>query len=324
MNSTTTPLLVMTLVATAAGACRTSPRVAAVTNFYDCKSRAAVRGLVVSRLERGDEEPYRGATVAMVRRGTSVAAVVTVTDADGRFNACVLPAEYSVTVTTPDHAAIYRSPVIFSETGEPSELRIVLRAGDVLLRGTATGAAEMPAQTYVRLIRISDQIGDVFFAPLQTSGRFAARIPAGFSYVADVVGGLTAMPVNIEVNSDEEVRLATFHNHLVEAPPSRIAIDAFKKEALPLGPEVSDAQELNRLALEAIVGQAKVVGLGENSHGVGDFAKVRNRFLEVAVTHLGFNVFAIEANFTEAMAINRYVSRVKATLQNCWPDCTSG
>ncbi|WP_395842540.1 erythromycin esterase family protein [Archangium violaceum] len=51
----------------------------------------------------------------------------------------------------------------------------------------------------------------------------------------------------------------------------------------------------------------RVVALGEATHGTREFFQLKHRMFEFLVTRMGFTVFAIEAPFTGAWAINDYV-----------------
>jgi erythromycin esterase len=59
--------------------------------------------------------------------------------------------------------------------------------------------------------------------------------------------------------------------------------------------------------LKQIVGNARVVALGEATHGTREFFQIKHRMLEFLVTQMGFTVFGIEATMPEAYAINDYV-----------------
>jgi len=55
------------------------------------------------------------------------------------------------------------------------------------------------------------------------------------------------------------------------------------------------------------VGDARIVALGEASHGTREFFQMKHRLLEYLVKEKGFTVFAIEANWPEALAVDRYI-----------------
>jgi erythromycin esterase len=60
-------------------------------------------------------------------------------------------------------------------------------------------------------------------------------------------------------------------------------------------------------ALRPIIGDARIVSLGEATHGTREFFKLKHRMLEFCVAELGFTMFVIEANFPESLAVNAYV-----------------
>ncbi|MEA2585494.1 MAG: erythromycin esterase [Thermomicrobiales bacterium] len=59
--------------------------------------------------------------------------------------------------------------------------------------------------------------------------------------------------------------------------------------------------------LKALVGDARIVALGEATHGTREFFQCKHRLFEFLVVELGFTTFAIEAAWAESLAINEYV-----------------
>lgn len=59
--------------------------------------------------------------------------------------------------------------------------------------------------------------------------------------------------------------------------------------------------------LKALVGDARVVALGEATHGTREFFRCRQRMVEFLVSELGFTTVAIEAPWPESRAVNDYV-----------------
>ncbi|HQU57795.1 MAG TPA: erythromycin esterase family protein [Saprospiraceae bacterium] len=55
------------------------------------------------------------------------------------------------------------------------------------------------------------------------------------------------------------------------------------------------------------VGDARVIALGESTHGTSEFFQLKHRLLQYAVQELNVRVFAIEANQLEVEKVNRYV-----------------
>lgn len=59
--------------------------------------------------------------------------------------------------------------------------------------------------------------------------------------------------------------------------------------------------------LRQMVGDARVVALGEATHGTKEFFQMKHRILRFLVERMGFTAFAIEASWPEANRIDRYV-----------------
>jgi erythromycin esterase-like protein len=59
--------------------------------------------------------------------------------------------------------------------------------------------------------------------------------------------------------------------------------------------------------LKRIIGSARLVTLGEATHGSREFFQLKHRLLEFLATEMGFTVFTIEANMPEAYRLNDFV-----------------
>ena len=59
--------------------------------------------------------------------------------------------------------------------------------------------------------------------------------------------------------------------------------------------------------LRDLVGDARIVALGENTHGARDFFEMKARILRFLVEEMDFDTFAIEATWSEALRLDRYV-----------------
>jgi erythromycin esterase len=92
-------------------------------------------------------------------------------------------------------------------------------------------------------------------------------------------------------------------------PPSAADRDWLAGHVTPLRDgEVGSGVDDSDLGLFAdIVGDARIVALGESTHGTREFFLLKHRLLEFLVRKVGFTVFAIEANQVAVEKINRYV-----------------
>jgi erythromycin esterase len=60
-------------------------------------------------------------------------------------------------------------------------------------------------------------------------------------------------------------------------------------------------------AFGQMVGSARIVALGEATHGTREFFRMKHRVFEYLVKEKGFNTFALEASWSEANRINHWV-----------------
>src|SRR5215510_1964905 len=91
--------------------------------------------------------------------------------------------------------------------------------------------------------------------------------------------------------------------------PTSQQIEWLRKNAVVLktaeaGNGFSDLQPLKQL-----IGDARIVALGEPTHGSHEVFQMKHRLLEFLVERLGFSIFSIEANMPEAEAFDAYVNR---------------
>lgn len=60
-------------------------------------------------------------------------------------------------------------------------------------------------------------------------------------------------------------------------------------------------------ALDAFIGDTRIVAMGECTHGSSEIFSMKHRMLEFLVKKKGFTIFSIEANMPEAYALNQYI-----------------
>jgi len=59
--------------------------------------------------------------------------------------------------------------------------------------------------------------------------------------------------------------------------------------------------------LKEVIGAARIVSLGESTHGSREIFQMKHRLVEFLASELGFTIFSIEANMPEAYRLNDYV-----------------
>jgi erythromycin esterase len=59
--------------------------------------------------------------------------------------------------------------------------------------------------------------------------------------------------------------------------------------------------------LKKVIGNARIVALGDATLGTREVFQMKHRMLEFLVTQMGFNMFSIAGNMPEAYRLNDYV-----------------
>jgi erythromycin esterase len=77
--------------------------------------------------------------------------------------------------------------------------------------------------------------------------------------------------------------------------------------AVPLATAEPEADLTDLEPLRGMIGTARIVGMGEATHGTHEFFQLKRRVFEYLVREMGFTHFAIEATWPEANDVNRYV-----------------
>ena len=81
---------------------------------------------------------------------------------------------------------------------------------------------------------------------------------------------------------------------------TRKLVQAIKDHALPLN-------ETSLTKIVAAIGEAKIVMIGEASHGTSEFYTIRAELSKMLIEQKGFQLIAVEGDWPSAQAVNRYV-----------------
>ena len=84
-------------------------------------------------------------------------------------------------------------------------------------------------------------------------------------------------------------------------------VDWIRDRAIPLTTVQAGSGFADLQPLKNLVGDSRIVSLGEATHGTREFFQIKHRILEFLATEMCFNLFAIEANMPEAYRVNDYV-----------------
>ncbi|NTX35989.1 erythromycin esterase family protein [Myxococcus sp. CA033] len=282
---------------------KAAPAVATVT--VDGRVRSAtntpVEGAVVALVPaREDWNPDLAPPAARMRTGP-----------DGRFHfADLLPGQYGLTVSATAHEAGFLMDVKLTASEAPRQLDVVLAPPTQVLRGSVKSESGKPlAGVWLLLGRYSDFLGDMLYVQTDASGAYEVALPVGGYGAAVHAEGFMPMGRSLEIAANKSVTVTDFTALALPetTPPSPEVVSWVKQSLVPLtsveaGHGFADLQPLKPWLTEA-----RIVALGEATHGTREFFQLKHRMLEFLATELGFTVFAIEASFGEALALNEYV-----------------
>ena len=80
-----------------------------------------------------------------------------------------------------------------------------------------------------------------------------------------------------------------------------------RENAIPLRPVDDPYADDSYAFLRPLIGNARLLALGENIHGGHEPLAFRNHVIRYAVSQLGFTAVAIESGFTEGILIDRFI-----------------
>lgn len=72
-----------------------------------------------------------------------------------------------------------------------------------------------------------------------------------------------------------------------------------------------EREDNDLLILNKLIGNSKIVGLGESTHGSSEVYQMKYRISKYLITHQDFNVFSLEANMPESFLMNQYIQSGK-------------
>ena len=92
-----------------------------------------------------------------------------------------------------------------------------------------------------------------------------------------------------------------------DSEAARPVVAELKQRAVPLDTAEPGGKHGDLAAFGKAVGEARIVALGEATDGTREFFQLKHRLMEYLVNEKGFTVFALEANWPESLAVDRYI-----------------
>jgi len=261
-----------------------------------------VAGTVVDPAGR----PVAGALVALIPAGASRATAVVKSGGDGAFRAIVAEGKYAMTATAAGLAPAFARPIDVGGQGSAG-VKLALGSSCVDLIGKVRGAkGPLPAGTRVEVGRYSDEDGDAFYGELDGAGGFRLCLsPARYAVALDAADFIVK-PADVEIAAGGPGQRVTLDASRLGPAPDEV-VAWLRGHVVPLRTAAAGQGYDDLRPLAAVVGKARIVALGEATHGTREFFQLKHRVLEYLVAEQGFTVFAIEANWPESLAVDDYV-----------------
>lgn len=259
----------------------------------------------------GKGKPVKGALVSVNNFYRETGLTRTSSDEKGDYNFRLPPGYYYITATAPGlTAGSSDAPRIYEQ--DVSDLIIRMKGDGFTVKGKIeTPGKTLPPGTYVMLDRLNFIASEVFCVQPEPGGSFEVKVPAGNAYKVylDFSGGAPTAadrvgePVMVSAGEKEPCVLSAF----APEPAPKEVVDWMKRQAIPLRTVEADHDFTDLLPLKKIIGSARVVGLGETSHGSREIFQMKHRLFEFLAAEMGFTAFAMECHWPESLAVNDYV-----------------
>lgn len=271
-------------------------------------SLSVVEGVV----RAADGRAIDGALVAVVPAGDGdlpVEAGAETSHDGGLFRiAGIKPGKYGITATAPGHTGAYVSVFQLAAGETHGGVDVKLGGEGITFSGVVLDAGKRPVEgTIVRAVRFSEVGGDVFLARPDAAGAFRVTVPKASYELNAAAPRHEASPVSLQRPGDHQVALTLVRAYSMSDPAPPEVVPWLRQNAVPLTTAEAEHGFADMKPIRDIVGNARVVSLGEATHGTREFFQLKHRMLEYLVTEMGFEVFGIEASFPEALVVNDYV-----------------
>lgn len=257
--------------------------------------------VAVSGVVRGPTtQPIAGAEVTLV--GDDDRLMRATSDAAGRFRFEVAPgSKWGVAAHHAPYVGGFR-PV--HAIDRDTALDVALGAsGGLTIRGVVRG--DVDASTYVRLVENHpERTADVWTASIRPDQTFTAIVPRYAQYTVSA-GGNDSIGALV-IDGDRATAELTLEITRPRPAPDEVVAWLGATGARLTGTDPALPLE-DLAALDGIVGEARIVALGEATHGTREYFQLKHRIIRYLIEKRGFTTFALEANVTECRALDAYI-----------------
>ncbi len=284
------------------------PTVTPVATADPVQTQRTVTGTVVGP----NGAPVVGAVVAINDVEGHPLSIVA-TSQDGRFEAERPSERFAITVTSEVGVAAFVPPAA-TETVAPVDIKLApAEQGFVIEGALSVSAGKPPAGALIGAGRQSQDEGDIFVAPIAESGTFTMRVPPGTYGLRPVGEELLAGWTNAAGAAGDRAKVQIEASLRQPAPAG--AVRWLSDNALPI--ETTDVaaptQDLESVA--ALLARARIIGIGEATHGTREFFQLKHRLVDRLASHHGLTLLAMEANFNTAERVDAWVRGGPGTVE---------
>lgn len=254
--------------------------------------------------------PVADALIAAIPAGGDRPADVARSDAQGRYCFGALNVgSYGFTITTPDLTSAYSDVADVSPAGlNLMSLPFVVGGPGHTLSGIVRDDKGAPVPgVRVQISRVSNYLADLFITDTGPDGRYRVKLPeAVYSpRIRTEIQAANGEMVHLTKDATADLQVQSLNPEGKPAPEEVVAW--VKSRAIPLVSAEAGRGLDDMAPLGAVVGDARVVALGEATHGTREFFQLKHRMLEYLVEKKGFRSFGIEASFGDCLPLHEYV-----------------
>lgn len=229
------------------------------------------------------------------------------TDAQGRFTLRVEAGGYQLTGARAGLLGAYLGTAWARPGRGGQDLVLRMEPGGVACAGTLDDGEGRPVPG-AQVLFWNPRSGLCHLASL-TGTAFRAELPPGGYQVQAMAPGRPGVLAGFTAASGAPP--LRFRLPPGGAPPA--VTDWIRAHAMPLATVEPGAGLEDLEPLGAALGGARMVALGEGTHGTREFYRLKHRILEYLVERKGFRVLAVEAGLSEAQAADAYVVEGRGT-----------
>lgn len=129
------------------------------------------------------------------------------------------------------------------------------------------------------------------------------------------IAGVWKLHATVERSETTYVDGKVVQDQQEQLSPTNAAIAELRNRAVAIPTLAFDAPTEEFSGIGAAIGNARIVGMGEGSHGSSEFFAFKDRLFKYLVEKKGFTVFAMEAYWAAGLNVDRYIKTGQGTAQ---------